>query len=246
MNASHRSSFILVLLSALTGLTAFSSLAAAPTPSDGLFRSLILQRLQAHSRGDVGAYSRLLDKDFVHVDDAGKRRIAAEMSAIAQANNSHWVLGRSHTRLIAPTLVIVDCEVNELAQFGARRLRMPLHETDVFVLRDGQWLFLEHAETHVLDSPSAMKPDDASLKDFPGHYEWWPGYEDTISRRGNQLYAQATGDKAATPLLAATGESFFVKGDPAITVFVRGPSGKVTHELIHFPDGKVVVARKVK
>jgi hypothetical protein len=247
MNVSRRLSSSLVFLSAVvTGLTAFSSLAGAQTPSDALFRNLILQRLQAHSRGDVGAYRRLLDKDFVHVDDAGKRRIAAEMGAIAQADNSHWILGKSHTRVIAPTLAIVDCEVTELAQFGPRTFRMPLHETDVFVLRDGKWLFLEHAETHALDSPPAVKPDDASLRDFPGVYEWWPGYDETISRHGNQLYGQGPGDKTVTPMLAASSESFFVQGDPAIAVFVRGPSGKVTHELIHFPDGKVVIARKVR
>jgi hypothetical protein len=228
------------------GLPALSGQSAAPVPSDTLFRNLILQRVEAHSRGDVRAYRDLLDEGFVHVDDGGKRRTAAEMGAIAQPNNSQWVLGKSYTRLIAPTLAIVECEVTELVPFGPRRLRMPLQETDVFVLRANRWLFLEHAETHVLDAPRAASVDGPALDDFVGRYEWWPGYQETFSRRGGQLYGQATGDTTSTPLLPATGESFFAADDAGIAIFVRGRDGKVSHELVHFPDGKVVVARKVE
>ncbi len=142
-------------------------------------------------------------------------------------------------------MAIVDCEVTEIVPFGPRQLRMPLHETDVFVLQGDHWLFKEHAETHALDSPKVMTPDTRLLDDYVGRYEWWPEYIDTITRKGDQLYGQATGDSAAAPLRAATDESFFVEGDPGLTVFVRGVGGKVTHELIHFPDGKIIVARKV-
>ena len=248
MIASGRATISLLLSARLALVLALpvSSLAAAPAPSDTLFRSMIMQRLEAHSRGDVEAYRNLLDKDFVHVDDAGRRRTAAEVGAIAQANNSRWVLGKSYTRPIAPTLAIVDCEVTELVQVGPRRVRMPLHETDVFVLRANRWVFLQHAETHALDLPSPVKVVGDAVNDFVGRYEWWPGFQETITRRGDQLYGQETDDKTSTPLFAASGESFFVQGDATLVIFVRGPDGKVTHELIHFPDGKVIVARKLK
>lgn len=224
---------------------AFSSVSAAD-PSDALFRDLILQRVKAHSRGDLAAYRRLLDKDFVHIDDAGNRRVAAEMSEIAQANDSEWVLGKSHTRLVSPTLAVVDCEVTELLKFGPRRLQMPLHEMDIFILRSGKWLFLEHAETHALDQPKPISLSQDQFNDFVGFYEWWPGYQETISLHDNRLYVQATGDTAPTPMLAAGADAFFVQGDASLSVFVRGSDGKVSKELTHFPDGKVVIARKVE
>jgi hypothetical protein len=59
------------------------------------------------------------------------------------------------------------------------------------------------------------------------------------------LYGQATGDESPAPLRAATNESFFVEGDPGLIVFVRSANGKVTHELIHFPDGKVLLLNKL-
>jgi Domain of unknown function (DUF3471)/Domain of unknown function (DUF4440) len=236
-----------LLIGLALGTGTITDCAAAPAPSDELFGKLILQRVQAHSRGEATGYRQLLADDFVHVDDTGKRRTVDEIGAIIGAGNrSRWEVGKVHARRIGDSLAIVDCEVTEFVSFGPRELRMPLHETDVFVLRGDSWLFLEHAETHALDTPRPVTPNSAGLDDYVGRYECWPGYGETFTRSGDQLYGQATGDKSPAPLRAATNESFFVEGDPGLIVFVRGANGKVTHELIHFPDGKVLVARKIK
>jgi hypothetical protein len=235
------------LLSALL-ITALSlpSMSADSAASDAVFRGLILSRLRAHSAGDVQAYRHLLADDFVHVDDTGKRRTIADMAAFhGSGNASSWELGMSHTRFITPTLAIVECESTEFAKFGPRELRMPLQETDVFVYRDNRWLFLEHSETHKVDQPAVPPVHNAHLSDYVGRYQWWPGYEETITLRGDRLYDQATGDDTAVPLSAASDESFFVEGEPSIAVFTRDATGKVTGEVVHFPDGKVVFARKM-
>lgn len=122
---------------------------AVPAPSDELFGKLILQRVQAHSRGDAAGYRQLVAEDFVHVDDTGKRRTVDGIGGIVGAGNrSRWEVGKVHARRIGDLLAIVDCELTEFFPFGPREVRMPLHETDVFVLRGDNWLFLEHAETH--------------------------------------------------------------------------------------------------
>ena len=243
-----RSLFYRPLLSALIALGggAGTHSSAAPSTADEVFRKLILQRVQAHSRGDLAGYRALLTDDFVHVDDAGKRRTVGEMaSLVGKGNHDKWEVGELHARRISDSLAIVDCEVTELVPFGAREVRMPLHETDVFVLQGDSWLFLEHAETHALDSAKRATPDSKTLDDYVGRYEWWPGYVDTITRKGNQLFGQSTDDTSPTELHAASDEAFFIEGDPGLTVFVRGIDGKVLYELIHFPDGKVIVARKL-
>ena len=224
---------------------ALASSGAAPLPPDEVFRKLVLQRVEAHSRGDGEGYRRLLTDDFVHVDDTGKRRTVNEIQTLVVANRSHWEVDKLHARPLGDSMALVDCELTEVVPFGPRELRMPLHETDVFVLQGDRWLFKEHAETHALDSPRVMTPNARLLDDYVGRYEWWPGYIDTITRKGDQLYGQSTGDSAAEPLRAASDESFFIEGDASLGVFVRGVDGKVTHELIHFPDGKVIVARKL-
>jgi len=235
---------ILLLAFVLRGGMLASS-GADPLPPDEMYRKLILERVEAHSRGDGAGYLKLLTDDFVHVDDTGKRRTLNEMQTVVVANRSHWEVDKLHARPLGESMAIVDCEVTEIVPFGPREVRMPLHETDVFVLQGDRWLFKEHAETHALDSPKVITPDARLLDDYVGSYEPWPGYIETITRKGDQLYGQATGDSEAGPLRAASDESFFVEGEPGLIVFVRGVDGKVTHELIHFPDGKIIVARKL-
>ena len=224
----------------------FSCVCAASSP-DEIFHDLILQRLQAFSHGDSTAYRKLLAADFVHVDDSGKRRTGDELAAYTSVgNSSRWEVSQVHARLVTDTLAIVDCQAMDIALEGSREVRRPLHEMDVFVLRDGHWLFLEHSETHVLSSPKSITPDPKLLDDYVGQYEFWPGRVDTFTRKGDQLLAQDEKDKTPTPLLAATNESFFVEGEADLIVFVRDASGKVSHELGHAADGQLFVARKVK
>lgn len=219
---------------------------SAAKAADAVFRNLILRRLQAHSRGDAAGYRKLLADDFVHVDDTGKRRTLSEMGAYHGAGGrSRWEMSTFHARRLADSLVIADCEVTEFVPLGPRELRMPLHETDVFVLRGGRWLFLQHAETHVASNPKQAEPNAMTLDEYVGRYEWWPGYAETFTRKGNQLFVQTTGDDSLTLLHAASDESFFSQGDPSLVVFVRDATGKVTREIAHFPDGQVLIGNKV-
>ena len=73
-----------------------------------------------------------------------------------------------------------------------------------------------------------------------GRYEWWPGYVDLISRRGNQLFNRATGDAKAELNLAATPEAFFIAHDPSVIVLIRDGKGRVIAYLLHLPDGQVI------
>ena len=246
MNDTTRTRRVAARFSALF-LIATASIAIAAAPPDETFRELILQRLRAYSSGDSTAYRKLLADEFVHVDDSGKRRTVPELVAYTGVgNSSRWEVSQVHARMITDAIAIVDCQALDIAMEGSREVRRPLHETDVFVLRDGRWLYLEHTETHVLSSPKAITPDPKLLDDYVGQYEFWPGRTDTFTREGDQLLARDESDKKPTPLLAATNESFFVDGEADLVIFVRDAGGKVTHELAHAPDGQLFVAQKVK
>jgi len=88
-------------------------------------------------------------------------------------------------------------------------------------------------------------PDVRSLDDYVGRYEWWPGYVDIITRQGNALFGQDSPHAAPTRMEASSWESFFVKDDASQVTFVRDRHGRVTQYLLHFPNGQVVVARKL-
>jgi len=236
------------LASVLTSKPALAQTTTKISSADSVLHDLIVRRLAAVSAGNGTAYLRLVSTKFVHVDDAGIRRTVHQMpSFIASIGSNHprFEVGPVDARRFG-SIAVVDCAVTEYASAGPRELRSPLHETDVFVLQRGRWLFLNHQETHVLSLPKPAAPNIGALDDYVGRYEWSPGFIDTITRRGNHLYAQQTGDSTATLLYPASGESYFTAGDPSLIIFARNAGGKVTHYILHWPDGQVTLAKKLK
>src|SRR5262245_20318243 len=96
---------ILLFASVLGGGTSASS-GANPLPPDEVFRKLILQRVEAHSRGDTAGYLKLLADDFVHVDDNGKRRTVGEMQTLVVANRSRWEVDKLHARPLGESMAV--------------------------------------------------------------------------------------------------------------------------------------------
>lgn len=232
----------------VAGLTlAAQGSAASGQPSDSTFRQLISARLGAYDRGDSGAYRQLLADDFVHVDDRGVRRTGAQVISRVAGNsgtqNRHEV-GELHFRRFGD-IALVDAEVVEYFRLGPREMSARAHETDVFVQRGSRWLLLQHAETPTVALPIPIKPDLASLDQYVGRYEWWPGYAENISRKGDALYVEVPGE-SPTKLSPASRESFFAAGEPSLIVFVRDPKGRVTDFLVHFPDGQIFRAKKIE
>ena len=227
--------------------SAIAQEAATPPHSDAVFRDLIVRRLDAFGHGDSAAYGRLTANEFVHIMDTGIRRTRAELLALVGANagsKSRYDVGALHAQVYGQ-VAVVDCAVLHYHPFGPREIATPLHETDVFIWREGRWLFLQHQETLKIVNPKVDAPGARALDDYVGRYEWWPGYVDIITRKGNTLFGQESLDAAPTPMEASSGESFFVEGDASQVTFVRDRNGRVTHYLLYFPNGQVVVARKL-
>ncbi len=214
---------------------------------DAVLGQMVTARLAAYDHGDADAYRQLLADDFIHVDDQGVRRtideVMARVSKKTRSTNRHEV-DKVNARQFGD-LAVADFEVIEHIRLGPREMTLRAQELDVFINRNGKWLFLQHSETPVAIPPVPAQVDVGELDQYTGQYEWWPGYIEIVSRKGDKLYIQAVGDEPAE-LQPASKESFVVPGDPSLIIFVRGPKGQVTHYIVHFNDGQVVIARKVK
>ncbi|MDQ6887550.1 MAG: hypothetical protein M3068_09680 [Gemmatimonadota bacterium] len=92
----------------------------------------------------------------------------------------------------AEGLALVDYWSVLRERYGSRDVTSPYRLLDVFVHRGDQWLLLRHAETHAVASPKPIVVARAILDEYVGRYEWWPGYIETFTRRGNQLFYQGT------------------------------------------------------
>jgi CubicO group peptidase (beta-lactamase class C family) len=82
-----------------------------------------------------------------------------------------------------------------------------------------------------------------ALDAFAGQYLYGPFTVLTITRRGNQLYAQLTGQHEA-PIFPKSDHEFYWKIVPASVEFIRGADGKVTGA-IHHQNGTTLNAPKL-
>jgi hypothetical protein len=222
---------------------------ASPDPT-GVFQRLISERYAAVTRADTAAYRRLADPWLVFLEDDGSRKsIGDRVREIAAKGPENDRLRRDVDSLhvdIAGNVALVDYWIVEHEPLGPREQLSPYRALDVYALRGGQWRLLRHAETHGLALPAPVTLSASALDEFVGRYEWWPGYIDTITRQGDQLFDQTTGEKKATLNLAATPESFYIAGEAALLVFVRDKTGRVVGYVLHWPDGQVTSARKLR
>jgi len=237
----------------LTCLVSSAALRAQASSTDSLspiFRRLISARLTAAKHADTAAYRRLADPQLVFVDEDGVRTTVAERLRQLAAHGAedervHYDVDSLHVSVMGD-MALVDYLGIEHEPLGPRE-HISSHRTlDTYLLRGGQWRLLRHADVLTLALPAPVKLTAAALDEYVGRYEWWPGYIDTITRQGNQLFDQSTGEKKASLNLAATPESFYIAGDPALLVFVRDKTGRVVGYVLHWPDGQVMSARRLR
>jgi CubicO group peptidase (beta-lactamase class C family) len=90
----------------------------------------------------------------------------------------------------------------------------------------------------------AVKLDPAVYDSLVGVYELAPGFEFTVTREGDQLFGQATGQGRAE-LFPLSETEFFVKVIDAQFTFELGPDGKATGFVLH-QNGRNIPAKKKK
>ncbi len=87
-----------------------------------------------------------------------------------------------------------------------------------------------------------MKLDPAVYDSLVGVYELAPGFDFTITREGDQIFGQATGQGKAE-LFPQSETEFFVKVVDAQFTFERGPDGKATGLVLH-QNGRNIPGKK--
>ncbi len=99
----------------------------------------------------------------------------------------------------------------------------------------------------VSDKPPVRKTakvDPATYDDYAGVYELQPGFTLTITREGDRLFGQATGQQRVE-LFPESKDRFFLKVVDAKLSFVRGKDGAVKQVILH-QGGRDVPGRRVK
>ena len=219
---------------------------SGPSIPDSVFQQLVVERIGLAVRGDSSKYRTFIAADAIFVNDDGSRftRDQAVDDAAHKSPSTMTVDSLHVTR--AGDFALVYYRKVEHSEMGSRTLTFPFQVLDSFIWREGQWLLLAHTQTHKTNDAPPIVVDSITLQQYVGRYEWSPGLENIVTRRGSTLYIRASGEKEATLVRAATPESFYIPGEPLLLVFVRDGHGKVTSSLLHWPDGTVTQGRRLR
>jgi CubicO group peptidase (beta-lactamase class C family) len=90
----------------------------------------------------------------------------------------------------------------------------------------------------------AITVDPKILDTYVGRYELAPTFSITVTREGDGLMTQATG-QSKVPIYAESETRFFLRVVDAQLTFVKGADGKVTHLILH-QGGRDQPAKKVE
>jgi hypothetical protein len=154
----------------------------------------------------------------------------------------------------AGTVLLTDALVTQRMRVAGVDHVSRWRESNALVRAGGRWRIAQHSATPMAAlaefpvAPSAI-PDSATLADFVGDYEGWPGVVDRITQRGARLFIQdpARPNDPPYPLVAAGAEAFYPLDDSlGLLVFARDATGRVTHYVTRNEGGPVVVARKIR
>ena len=150
------------------------------------------------------------------------------------------------------SVLLADAVVTIVVPTVAGDLTSRWHDLNALVRANGSWRFAQHSETPVAalaGQPVVAAPDSASLGQFVGDYEGFPGTVDRIMQRGARLIMQDRDHPGLhdVKLIAAGAESFYPEGESqALMVFVRDTTGRVTHYIMRAAGGPVVVSRRIR
>ena len=105
-------------------------------------------------------------------------------------------------------------------------------------------LALYFGQPYTVPSPRPVVTiPDAVLEAYAGRYALAPNFEITVTKEGDRLMAQATG-QGQFELFPESETKFFAKVTELSMTFVRGADGKVSHLLL-MQGGKEVPAKRL-
>ena len=103
--------------------------------------------------------------------------------------------------------------------------------------------FLKELGDDVSDLVKEVKVDDAILATYVGEYELQPGFTLTVTKEGNQLMTQATGQPTVAIYPKSETEFYFKVVDAQI-VFNKNDAGEID-SLTLFQGGQEMIGKRI-
>jgi len=214
-------------------------------------------RANACASGDAQKWATFVDANFRDIEGNAtgtRKQLMDECQQAARVISGHKIerlVSGFHFQFVG-NIALVDYVYEFKEHFGEITLNSTFRQVDTYEKRQGKWVALLAVSAAVIPDPPVAKVDSASFDDFAGEYASVGSWIiDRVTRKGDKLYVQSTGEDSPTELLAENADTFFVRGggiDPQARVtFVRDKTGRVVRERVYSPaDGQGYETKKIK
>ncbi len=214
-----------------------------PAPVATEIQRLLRERLDAYARRDAVGWARYVDEACLC---GGENRAAIQQAISARpASVKNWYGDiSSFTVRVHGEVAIARYRITEFTEVGDQRIEIDEWRTETYVHRAGTWTLIGGADVVIPRDPVVAKVDPHVYDAYAGQYEYAPGLRDTVTREGDRLLVQSTGQEKEE-LLPENDMTYFEKGQDWRVLFVRDHHGNVV-SLIFRQNGQDLVARRVQ
>lgn len=239
---------VLVLALFPLGLSQIAHRATQGSRDEQEVRGLEDEWLGCYLRGDKATFDRIVANDFTGTDESAKVRNKAQERELIQASPSSIKASLTNedvqVRIYGDTAIIVGRIVYKAQPGGQTEISFQSRFTDTLLKRQGRWQVVARHYSRLPPERTAVKLDPKVYDAYVGQYELAPNFVLTVTKEGDKLVSQATGQ----PKFELQPESeidFFIKDISALFIFMRDEKGEV-NQLITIQDGRIISARRVK
>ncbi len=205
--------------------------------------------LSTYLRGDKSTFDRIVADDFTGTDESAVLRNKAQERELVQAPPTGSIKVSLtnedvQVRIYGDTAIVTGRIVQKAERAGQDSFGFQSRFTDTFLKRQGRWQVVARHYSRLPQQRTAIKVDPKIYDAYVGEYEIAPGIVFQVSKEGDKLMSQTTG-QAKAELFSESEIGFFVKGIPAQFMFVRDDKGQVARVVV-LQDGRTISMKRIK
>lgn len=204
--------------------------------------------LGSYLRGDRATFDRIVTDDFTGTDESARVRNKAEERELIQpppaSIKSSLTNEDVRVRIYGDAAIVTGRIVVKTQLPDQPEIGFQSRFTDTFLKRQGRWQVAARHYSRLPPERTTVKLDPKVYDDYVGQYELAPNFVLTVTKEGDKLMSQATG-QPKFELLPESEIAFFIKGISALLIFMRGQSGDV-NRMITVQDGRIISAKRIK
>lgn len=211
-------------------------------------KEITQKRFDAESSRDLNYLSRVYSDELSIASTEG--RISSKEAALGNMKQALegvkrlFRLEQIRVRVVGETAIVTGINNIEV-HIGNQERKGKVRFTDTYVRRQGDWQLLASHSSRMPLERQAAKMDPKIYDAYVGEYELGPGLTITVTREGDRLMTQTSGQPDKVEIHPESETTFFYRGSNASVIFHKDTKGKVTHMVLK-DQGQEIRAKRIK